>query len=64
TLTNVKESVDFPITVEEGKVFVLGDNRNSSTDSRSDRVGQVDEEQILGKVILRIYPLSDLGFVK
>lgn len=64
TLTNAKESVEFPITVEEGKVFVLGDNRNSSTDSRSARVGQVDEEQILGKVIFRIYPFSDLGLVK
>ncbi|NMA79231.1 MAG: signal peptidase I [Clostridiales bacterium] len=64
TPTNAKESINFPITVEEGKVFVLGDNRNSSTDSRSARVGQVDEEQILGKVIFRIYPFSDLGLVK
>lgn len=49
----------YPLTVENGKLFCMGDNRNGSTDSRwRDLLGQVDERYILGKVLFRIYPLT------
>ena len=52
-----------PITVEEGCIFVMGDNRNASTDSRSSSVGQVDTRCVLGKVLFRIWPMSAFGGV-
>lgn len=54
----------FPQTIAEDCVFVLGDNRNNSSDSRHSRVGQVPEEQVLGKVLFTFWPLSHLGGVK
>lgn len=54
----------FPQTVAEGCVFVLGDNRNHSSDSRYALVGQVPEEQILGKVLMVVWPLEHLGGVE
>ena len=49
-----------PVVVEEGKIFVMGDNRGVSQDSRSPEVGQVDQETIIGKVVLRIFPLDSI----
>ena len=49
------------ITVPEGKLFCMGDNRRVSLDSRDAAVGCVDQEEILGRVFVRLYPFSDFG---
>lgn len=55
-LTHTSEGVSFPLTVPEGTLFLMGDNRNDSTDSRSALVGCVDERYILGVVMFRLAP--------
>ncbi len=52
------------ILLGEDEYFVLGDNRNNSQDSRMSSVGNVHRDSIVGKVLLRIYPLTDFGIVK
>lgn len=49
----------FPQTVPEGCVFIMGDNRNNSWDSRASQLGMVDQRHILGKVVFRMFPLSE-----
>ena len=56
TPTNVSEGVAFPVTVAEGCVFAMGDNRNSSRDSRYPDIGLVDEREVLGKAVFLLLP--------
>ncbi len=61
--TFTAEDFDGEVTVPEGCVFCMGDNRNGSTDSRDSRVGMIDTREILGRVILRVFPFDVFGKV-
>lgn len=54
---------DYPVVVPEGCYFVMGDNRMNSLDSRSGAVGFIPEDEIMGKVVFRLWPLKRLGVV-
>ena len=57
--TYLSYDIEFPLTVDEGKLFVMGDNRNDSIDSRSSQIGLIDERYVLGKALIRIYPFDE-----
>ena len=57
------KSLETEWTVPEGCVFVMGDNRNNSSDSRNSDVGFVTKESIMGKVLIRFWPLNKIGTV-
>lgn len=64
TPTNLKEGLEFPVTVPEDCVFVMGDNRNESRDSRYPGIGMIDKREILGKAILLFLPGTHYGEVE
>lgn len=52
------------VTVPEGSIYVMGDNRNHSSDSRDERLGTVDERYVLGHALFVIFPFQDLGAIE
>lgn len=56
-------NIEYPMQVQEKKIFVLSDDRSSLTDSRNSEIGLIDYDNIIGKIIFRIWPIKKIGKV-
>ena len=59
TPTNAQEGIIFPITIADGCIFVMGDNRNGSKDSRHPSIGMIDTREVLGRAVFLLFPGTD-----
>ena len=62
--TTINGDVTFPYTVPKGCLFVMGDTRQHSSDSRVSKIGSIDQRDVLGKVVFRFFPLDKIGGIQ